>query len=201
MGKFKYKQTSKFSLEGRFAAFEGGKPHQPKALTLLTSEGEYSLKLAKYLRLPLLKGLMPGDWIQVEGLQAEDLETGLFKFKAYQVRLLSPHPSDPEVTNSLPACPKSTATKVLICQSSSCVKRGSKQVQKALEAALCDRGLADQVMIKKTGCMDACKKGPHVVVMPGKARYQRLHPQDIPALVSEHWPTATQNSQVESMID
>ena len=198
MGKSHYIQASQFSLEGRFVAFEGKKPDKPKFLTLLTADGEYDLKLAKYLRLPLLKGLMPGDWIQVEGMQSEDLKTGLFQFKAYQVRLLSPHPTGNQAeaalslqtqdTSAKDKTAKPAVTKVLICQSSSCVKRGAKQVQKALEAELCDRGLCDQVVIKKTGCMDACKKGPHVVVMPGKARYQSIHPQEISTLISKHWP-------------
>ena len=61
----------------------------------------------------------------------------------------------------------------MVCQKSDCMKRGGKAVCQALEAALSDRGLEDQVTIKGTGCMKNCKAGPNLV-MPDKTRYSRI---------------------------
>ncbi|NET16123.1 MAG: (2Fe-2S) ferredoxin domain-containing protein [Okeania sp. SIO1H6] len=46
---------------------------------------------------------------------------------------------------------------ILVCQKSDCQKRGAGKVCQALSEALSDRGLQDQVTIKKTGCLKKCK--------------------------------------------
>lgn len=77
--------------------------------------------------------------------------------------------------------------KILICQKGSCwKKRGGQAVCERLEQRLSDRGLAGQVTIKKTGCMDRCKSGPNLVVMPGKARYGRVGKADIEEIIDQH---------------
>ncbi len=82
---------------------------------------------------------------------------------------------------------KNAQTKILICQKGSCwKKRGGQAVHERLEKRLSDRGLSDAVTIKKTGCMDRCKSGPNLVVMPGKARYSRVGKADIETLIDQH---------------
>ncbi|MGF1513015.1 MAG: NAD(P)H-dependent oxidoreductase subunit E [Elainellaceae cyanobacterium] len=96
-------------------------------------------------------------------------------------------PKDIDV-NGKSKTPKAKAqTKILICQKGSCwKKRGGQTVCERLEKRLSDRGLTDAVTIKKTGCMDRCKSGPNLVVMPGKARYGRVGKADIEKIIDQH---------------
>lgn len=200
MSASKSKQNSWFSLDGQFLRFAGeaGSPLAfPKALWLESHARVYLIKLAKELRGPLGEELQAGAWIQVSGMKTMDLKQGICKLKAEQITVLrtsaaaTPTPT-PEVR---PASSKSRA-KILICQKSTCLKRGARAVQAAIEATLRDRGLAEQVTIKATGCMDCCKKGPNIVFMPDKSRYQQVTPAAIPGLIARHCPTPTQSEEV-----
>ncbi len=76
---------------------------------------------------------------------------------------------------------------ILVCQKSDCQKRGASKVCQALSEALSDRGLQDQVTIKKTGCLKKCKAGPNLVIMPNKARYSRISSVEIPDVIEKHF--------------
>ncbi|MDJ0557084.1 MAG: (2Fe-2S) ferredoxin domain-containing protein [Microcoleaceae cyanobacterium MO_207.B10] len=76
---------------------------------------------------------------------------------------------------------------ILVCQKSDCQKRGASKVCKALSETLSDRGLEDQVTIKKTGCLKKCKAGPNLVIMPNKARYSRIKSAEIPDVIEKHF--------------
>lgn len=184
MGKSYKKEVSQFEVEGQFLCFTGKNFRFPKAMRIAAVAGEYKIKLSKQLRLELSQHLKPGDWLRVSGRQTLDLKTETCKWKAFYVGVLDPD----SVASTLPPKPaaKLKKAKVLICQKSPCMKRGAKAVQQALETAICDRGLQEQVSIQKTGCMDCCKKGPNIVFMPDKSRYQRVNPADIPTLVDKH---------------
>ena len=75
---------------------------------------------------------------------------------------------------------------ILVCQKSDCMKRGGTGVCRALEAALSDRSLSNEVTIKGTGCMKNCKAGPNLV-MPDKTRYSRIQASQVPALIDKHF--------------
>ncbi len=188
MSKVEHNQVSKLGLEGRFLQFTGNSEGKPKRLLLATAEGEYSVKLAKKLRGSLRQTLVAGDWVQVSGNKKLDQKTGKLKLKALQVQPVSPKYAEtfpqPEAQSIQKSAEKG---KVMFCQKSPCLKRGAKLVCQALEAALGDRGLEDQVSLKPTGCMNRCKAGPNIVVMPGKNRYSGIHPEEIPALVEQYF--------------
>ncbi|NEP36436.1 (2Fe-2S) ferredoxin domain-containing protein, partial [Moorena sp. SIO3B2] len=76
---------------------------------------------------------------------------------------------------------------ILVCQKSSCRKRGGQAVCNAIASSLKDHGLEDQVKIKETGCLKQCKHGPNLVMMPDKARYSEVAPQQIPTLIERHF--------------
>lgn len=185
MGKAKHKKTSTFNLEGRFLTFLVKDGHKIKALQLATAEGEYTIKLTKEARASIGKILVPGDWIQVSGQQQGSLKKG----KRPKLKARSIQPKAPNRSQSFPL-PAAKATsgqaKILVCQKSACRKRGANGICQALAANLSERGLADQVTIKGTGCMDRCKAGPNLVVMPDKTRYSRVSPQEIPELLDKH---------------
>ncbi|MEO0457427.1 MAG: (2Fe-2S) ferredoxin domain-containing protein [Cyanobacteria bacterium P01_A01_bin.114] len=181
-----------FCLEGRFAGFAAGKKSPFKYLCLETAEGAYQIKLKKTLQLMLFRYLAVGDWVRAVGKQTLDKETGEPKLKAREVlKIVQPSASllpFPTAAAETPRQqPKQKKAKVLICQKSACRKRGSKAVCQALEAALGDAGLDQSVSIKLTGCMDRCKAGPNVVVMPDKARYTRVTPKQVSTLVNQHF--------------
>lgn len=184
MGKSYQKEVSQFEVEGQFLCFTGKKLSSPKAIKIATAAGEYKIKLSQQLRLELGQHLKSGDWLRVSGQQILDVKRETCKWKAYYVCVLAP--DSVALPPLSPPQSKAKKAKILICQKSPCVKRGAKAVQKALEAAVCDRGLQNQVSIQTTGCMNCCKKGPNIVFMPDKCRYQRVNPADIPTLVDKH---------------
>jgi len=186
MSKCKSEKISEFSMEGRFLGFEFEDGYKLKYLRLATPEGECCIKLCKELRTSFELRLTPGNWVQVVGEKKLNLKNGLLKLKAE--RVIPENPNHQETSVSAKAKPAKTKASILVCQKSSCMKRGGKAVCQALEAALCDRGLEDQVAIKGTGCLKECSSGPNVVVMPDKSRYSRIQAAEIPSLLDKHFP-------------
>jgi len=91
-----------------------------------------------------------------------------------------------KVTGANPKCAGKKA-QILVCQKSDCQKRGAGKVCQALSEALSDRGLQDQVTIKKTGCLKKCKAGPNMIIMPNKAKYSRISSAEIPEVIEKHF--------------
>ena len=199
----KHKQP--FCLEGRFNGFMAGGKSPFKYLSLHGADGQYVVKLPKSVRLMLFRYLQTDDLVRVIGHQSIDQETGELQFKAQEVvriKTLTTTSSEGSVHASPPSSKPSTAkrnkAKVLICQKSACRKRGAEGICRAIDAALEANGLADTVQVKLTGCMDKCKAGPNVVVMPAKQRYTRVRPGQIPDLVSQHFQQDQMNKPCSS---
>lgn len=178
-------KVSEFSLEGRFISFVGDVEEKPKRLRLATSEGERYIKLSKELRGSLREALQPGDWLKISGEQKYKYKTGELRLKARQVTIKAPSTQE-NVFQPAVAAPRTKAC-VMVCQKSSCRKRGAGDVCQAVTASLRDRGLDDQVAIKGTGCMKQCKTGPCVVFMPDKSRYTGVAPKEVSKLVEKHF--------------
>ena len=181
-----------FELEGRFLGLILKDGYKPKAIRLSTAAGEYLVKLAKEIRFALPQTLTPGEWIRVSGVQKLDYKKGTVKLKAYQIAAAPGQAAvlpQPATKPLLPTPAASDSFKnpcILVCQKSDCCKRGGGAVSQALQEALSDRDLTDQVTIKSTGCMKRCKAGPNIV-MPDKTRYSQIRPQDISHLVDKHF--------------
>ena len=75
---------------------------------------------------------------------------------------------------------------VLVCAGAGCVSSHSLAVAESLEAAISERGLADEIKVVRTGCMGSCDLGPVAVVYPEGVFYQKLSPDDMPLIVEEH---------------
>ncbi|MBW4583052.1 MAG: (2Fe-2S) ferredoxin domain-containing protein [Tildeniella nuda ZEHNDER 1965/U140] len=180
-------QASAWHLEGRFLGFvlEEGKL---KRVRLMTADGEYHVKLAKELRTSVDANLLPGTWVQLWGEKKMSHKADAAKLKAYRIST-----APPGQTEMLPATKRPASATILVCQKSDCMKRGGKAVCQALEAALSDRDLTDQVTIRGTGCMKQCKAGPNIVFMPEKAHYRRVSARDVAVLVDEQFPQGTQD--------
>jgi NADH:ubiquinone oxidoreductase subunit E len=166
--------TPAFTMEGQFIGFVADGP-KLKYLKLLSSQREYWFKLPKDQRASEDWDLKPQEWIKVSGERKQDHKTGTFKLKVHEVY---------RTTTALASVPKPQA-KILVCGKSDCWKRGGREVCQVLQETLQQQGLDQHITIVKTGCMDRCKAGPNVVIMPSKARHTRVQPSDVPALVKE----------------
>lgn len=174
-------KVASFRIEGRFLGFEF-EDFKPKKLVVATSEGECTIKLAKSLRCGFQLNLIPGDWLQISGEKQFDSK-GKLKLKAEQIipTTVSQEPS------SVTAPTDKGKLSILVCQKSSCMKRGGKEACQAMQTALKIRGLSEQVSIKGTGCLKDCKAGPNIVMMPDKKRYTKVQAAQIPALIDKHF--------------
>jgi NADH:ubiquinone oxidoreductase subunit E len=202
------RQMSEFTLAGKFLGYEFKDGYKIKRLKLATTTGEYSIKMTKEARASLRQTLLPGEQIRVHGVAKLDRHTGNVKLKASWIQVKEPesfasvNPISSVELSSAPntptpnRTPKPNKTNILVCQKSGCMKRGGKEVCEALESALHDRGLVDEVSIKGTGCMKACGKGPNVV-MPGKVRYTKISAKDIPSIIDEHFTSVPASPKPE----
>jgi (2Fe-2S) ferredoxin len=174
-------EKTEFCVEGRFLGYEFKDGYKIKQLKVATPDAELWIKMTKSARQTLGRTLLPGDLIRVTGMQKRDRETQQLKFKATWIQPITAEiaPFEPGVRSQ----PKAT---ILMCQKSSCMKKGGKAICRALDTVLAERGLDRQVTVKGTGCMKACGKGPNLV-FPGKVRYTQIDAEDIPAIVNEHF--------------
>jgi len=176
---------SPFSCSGECAGIYGKSPDRPKLLHLVTASGDrLALELAKPVRGQAAL-LVPGDRVEVSGKQTVDERKGSLTRKVTSLqspRLAVEAPVPAGVAKS------QKPERVLVCQKSSCCKRGGKQVFAALNEAVAARGLQDRVAVKATGCMDQCKRGPVVVFRNDKARYLGVSADSAGNLLDEHVP-------------
>ncbi len=75
---------------------------------------------------------------------------------------------------------------VLVCAGAGCVSSGCQAVAEALEGALRDLGLEQEVRVVRTGCMGSCDLGPVAVVYPEGVFYQKLTADDSRVIAEEH---------------
>ena len=63
--------------------------------------------------------------------------------------------------------------------------RGMELVEKFRDA-IKEAGLVGKVRAQKSGCLDACKHGPAVVIYPEGTYYGNIQPEDVKRIVEEH---------------
>lgn len=78
-------------------------------------------------------------------------------------------------------------TDVLICAGSGCVSAGALKVKKKLIETIKEKNLESEINIIETGCMGPCDFGPVMMVYPEGIFYKKVTPEDIPAMVEEHF--------------
>lgn len=178
-----HSHASSFCVVGQFLGYEL-KGHKIYRVHLHQGQEEYRLKLSSGARDDLLRAaldgnLQIGDWMQVSGLQEMDRKKGL-KLKAHTLsRCDSPKKKSKSFFQEEPK-----PTKVLVCQKSSCCKRGGKDVMKQLQKVVSDRQLGHQVAIKGTGCMGKCSKGPVMVI--DKTHYRQVNANKVERMIDHH---------------
>ena len=75
---------------------------------------------------------------------------------------------------------------VLVCGGTGCQSSHSMDVLKALKEELAAKGIADEVLVVRTGCFGLCSLGPIVIVYPEGAFYAQATPEGIKRIVDEH---------------
>ena len=189
MAKSKH-QNSDFSIVGRLLGFVYKDGDKIKYLKISLRDQEYWVKPSKNLRDGLDRQFNPGCWLQLSGEQQISRKTGILKLKADVVELAGStkiSSIEPLANEKKPPQSKSKTAKILICQKSSCRKRGGNAICQLLEQELSERNLTSQVQVKLTGCLKKCKKGPNLVIFPDKTHYTQVSPKQIPALLNRHF--------------
>jgi (2Fe-2S) ferredoxin len=207
----KYQKTSIQPLTGEFVGWGDDRiPHH--YIRLATSNGEQVLKVAKNLR-SQLQDWQPGIWLTVLGQERINPATGETKIKVKQVLVLPPvQPIDhsPPALSSEPAeqlpviNDPPPPTQIRVCQGSSCRRRGSEAICKAMETYLDRHELTDRVEIKPVKCLHQCKAAPHaIIVEPGiedrlkKTHYRQLQTYQIQAILAQHFPIPSRVKPIE----
>ncbi len=75
-------------------------------------------------------------------------------------------------------------TVIRCCMAAGCMSSHSEAVKAGLEKAVRDASLVDRVEVRGVGCMRLCCQGPLVGVDPGGLLYEKVTPEDTPALVA-----------------
>ena len=90
--------------------------------------------------------------------------------------------------HQLPAAKKKViAPSILVCQKSSCRKRGAENLCQAIKEGLQASSLFGEVEVQRSGCLKRCKKGPNLMIMPGGVHYDRVTPKQLPTLLQRHF--------------
>ena len=187
------KIVAPFSFSGELSDISY-KKKKIKHIKLVTDRGKYWIRVPKKLR-KKIASLSCGSQLEVNGRSQQHPKTGKTKYKAHTVVLIPQETQQTETdipktktVSLLPVFDSKTKSKakVLICQKSNCWKKGGAKVYQELESILSDRQLSQEIPIKKTGCLKQCKKAPALVMMPDKARYNKVKPSQVGRLVEKH---------------
>ena len=75
---------------------------------------------------------------------------------------------------------------VLVCGGTGCTSSGSKKVLAALDEALEEAGIKDEILVVRTGCFGLCSLGPIMIVYPEGSFYSQTTPEGVKQIVKEH---------------
>ncbi len=70
-----------------------------------------------------------------------------------------------------------------VCMAAGCLSQHHDTIKTALEDAVKAQGREDEIQIKGVGCMGLCAAGPLVLVEPEGVLYERVAPEDAPAII------------------
>lgn len=172
-------------LEGQWVGELRSDKGKLKGIRLLTSSGEFAIKLPKYLRPMLVRSLQPGSFLRVWVSPKKDIWEAL-----NLIPLLPGMDTDWQPPTPTPAAEATPARRALaclqICRKGSCYKHGSGEVYRAAEAAIAADPALDHVRLEPTGCLKACKQGPAVKLAGTGKVLTRMTPQKMAALLAEH---------------
>ncbi|EDX87631.1 hypothetical protein S7335_5341 [Synechococcus sp. PCC 7335] len=205
-------KKNRFSWVGQFLAFVPGKKslYQSAIVQVVAVEEgapidtiqSYQIKLDKDIREAASHSIEAKDWIKIAGKGKPDKKTGKIEWKASTIKKVSlrkvakvkeeAKTRSHSVQSKSLSTAKAKPTRILVCQKSSCRKKGSQKVSDAMEKAIANAEASDQVIVKSTGCLKCCKTGPTVVVLPAndknkktsKERHRKVTPKAAKKIVA-----------------
>lgn len=65
-----------------------------------------------------------------------------------------------------------------------CMPQGA-QIREKLKKAVKDKGLAGQVRVSRSGCLDMCEEGPNVLLMPDNKWFSGVGLDDLEPILKE----------------
>ena len=74
---------------------------------------------------------------------------------------------------------------ITVCGGTGCHASGCHAVVDALKKVIQEKKKGDEIGLRVTGCHGFCERGPLVVIHPKKIMYQRVKPEDVPAIFQE----------------
>ncbi len=205
----KHHQKLTRSLTGQFLGWGDDRtPH--RAIKLATASGLQTAKVAKSLR-SQIQDWQPGISLHLLTKQRINLTTGETSIKVKQLLTLPSIDIDshlPAVAaeNAFPVIdtpielPTTTeivtpSAEILVCQGSSCRRRGSEGICRSMQAYLEQHDLTDRVEIKPVKCLHQCKAAPHAIFtsstetgVPAKTHYRQLQNYQLKAILAKHFP-------------
>ncbi len=178
------------SLTGRFVGWgDDVLPH--RYIKLATTNGEQLIKVAKSIR-HQIQDWQPGNWLTVLCQERIDGDMGDRHLKVKQ--LLS-FPLSPPDSSAVASASDLSATKIQVCQGSSCRRKGSDRICRSIQAYLVDNNLTDRVKIESVKCLHQCKVAPHAIfvssadaTLPGKMHYRQVQADRLPTILARHFP-------------
>lgn len=75
---------------------------------------------------------------------------------------------------------------LMVCGGSGCRAAANAEIGKALDKALKDHELQDEMKVINTGCFGFCEKGPIVKVLPDNTFYVAVQADDAEDIITEH---------------
>ena len=78
-------------------------------------------------------------------------------------------------------CQQFSPRRVLVCQNRTCRQQGSGKVLAAFQG----HSVPDVTVIGSS-CLGQCGMGPMVKVIPDEVWYNRVHPDEVPAVIKRH---------------
>ncbi len=183
-------------------------PH--RSIKLATASGLQTVKVAKSLR-SQIQDWQPGISLHLLTKQRINLTTGETSIKVKQL-LTRPsididlHSLVVATENTLPVIdrpielPATTGivtpiAEILVCQGSSCRRRGSEGICRSMQAYLEQHDLTDRVEIKPVKCLHQCKAAPHAIFtsstvagVPERTHYRQLQQYQLKAILAKHFP-------------
>lgn len=173
--------SQEFSLVGQLKGFILKDGYKLKYLRLQVENIEYWIKVKKEHR-PQFEHLNPeGIELKVRGEINICHKTRKMTLNAEEIDIISPE----NLANNPTPYKKAHKASILICQKSTCWKRGGAAIYRELTETLSKYGLDDQVKIKTTGCLKKCKQGPNLVFMPDRAHYSGVSCEEVSQLLAQ----------------
>ncbi|AFY68954.1 hypothetical protein Pse7367_0651 [Thalassoporum mexicanum PCC 7367] len=171
------------TIEGIYLDGLRSKKGRLKWLRLETEHGEIVVKVAKDIASDLPPQIQVGDRLKLAVARKDSY------LKAIQImpigQAINATALEFPAQVAEPQNKTQPQIKLKICRKGSCCKRGSKDVIKAMEAAIETHNLGDRVTIETTGCMDRCKKGPNIKALPEGEWYSRVNPDQAEDILRE----------------